>query len=807
MSTNKNNSKIRFASSVVRKDIGSMEELNRIAMETLDEEHGSINKDSYSHIQQNVDSNPAVVMTGKRIDNIASEVVEKVKQESTTLPTNATNVVKESKQKLYESRSISWLKFNKRVLELAKDKSVPLFERAKFLSITESNLDEFNMVRIPKMLSGRFNEEQEQLTNKEFKEVKNAMYKFIAEQHRVHEELIKELSAEGFEMIVNKEQLTKKEFGWAKKYFKDKVRSVLTPIVYDNMRPFQLLKNDKTYIGVMIEDNNLEMFGTIEVPSFGDRIIEIESSEPGKRKFILIENLIRMFVDQMFKAINDKTSVAIFRALKSTDYEVETDEIVVEILERKLRRNEHGDVMRVDIIGDYKGDIKDTLRGLVGDAHTIFNKVKGQSPILNLTYMMEFMKLKITSEQETKFKYSEFKPRISDKLVDANLFDIISKEDIILQHPYEPYQTVIDFINQAALDPNTVGIKQTLYRVSKDSPVVAALVKAARNGVMVTVICEVKARFDEIHNIEMAREIEKAGGQVIYGINDLKIHSKMCMVTRKTKKGNLERFVHLGTGNYNEKTSKIYTDISYFTSKSHIVEDVEDIFNSLTGYSTLKPKKLFCSPNGIANKIISLIDKQSEIAKSGKDAYINIKVNGLTDKKIINKLYEAADAGVKITLIVRGMCCLVDTSKITVKSIVGRFLEHSRIYEFGSGGDSEIYISSADLMERNLYNRVELLIPINSAKAKKRVTNIMETYIKDESAFFLINGEYVKTISREEFVRSEKEIKTDNSVKEELNDTEKRIFSSQEYNLENARKARKIPIHKLEMLIKNKKKE
>lgn len=697
--------------------------------------------------------------------------------------------IKDASVNKYESRSMSWLKFNSRVLELAKSQTVPLFERLKYLSITESNLDEFNMVKLPNLLSGK-NENNKTpkgvVDYKEYKMVKSEMNHFIKEQRDVHMTLLSELDKEGFELVVDKNQLTKKEFGWASLYFEDKVRPMLSPIIYDNMRPFQLLRNNYKYIGVIIRGETKELFGTVEVPNVCDRLIEIGTVKGAKRKFILIENLIEMNLSELFMDIKlVKKATSIFRVLKSTTYEVEnSDEIAFKVVERKLKRNEHGDVMRIDICGDKNNKVREELKKLVMNENTIYNKVDG---IVDLGYNMEFMNVSLDTDEKSKYKYSELNPKVADHLDNTNLFDIIKEEDIVLHHPYEPYQTVIDFINQAADDEDTVCIKQTLYRVSKDSPVVAALIRAARRGVMVTVICEIKARFDEMHNIEMAREIEKAGGQVIYGVHNRKIHAKMCLVVKRNNKGNLKSYVHVGTGNYNEKTSKIYTDISYFTSKKHIVNDIAKVFNSITGCMELKLDKVFCSPNGIVEHLSSKIDNEIVNAKNGIEAHIKIKVNGLTDKTIIDKLYEASEAGVQVTLIVRGMCSLVDTSKIIVKSIVGRLLEHSRIYEFCNAGDNIVYISSADLMERNLYNRVELLIPI-SGKSKKRVLNILDKYVKDESAFCLIDGDYKRQTEKEYHLSINKDTEADVfQLKKMDKDTYKkykvRLYSAQEYFL------------------------
>lgn len=688
-------------------------------------------------------------------------------------------IINDSKK--FESKSKSWIKFNQRVLGIASDINTPLFERLKFLGITESNLDEFSMVRMSKTLKNNIHE---------YKDLKSKTREFIKEQQSLNKELITCLEKENFQLVRNNKDLNKKEKAWLKRYFEDKMLTGLTPMVYDRMRPFRMMANKKLYIAVTIETEKGIELGTVEVPDLFGRLIEIKT-DGTTRKFILAEDLMILFINNIFKNVR---SYAKFRILKSSDYEIDkNDEIFVESMVKKLKVVDEGQVMRMDIQG---GDsrLKETLSRMLNVTKTTAINNLSKNDIIDLTYLLEFMDVELTSEQEAIFKYAKFESEVKPNLKGVDLFqEMDDNGDIILQHPYESYDTVIDFINQAADSPDTVAIKQTLYRVSKNSPIVKALMRAARRGVMVTVICELKARFDEANNIRMAREMERAGCNVIYGIEeDLKIHAKMCLVVKRKPSGKLKHYCHLSTGNYNEKSAQIYTDISYFTCKKSICKDIITVFNNITARTNFPLKHLYCSPYNIADKLSKLIDREISNARQGKPAYIKFKCNGVTDPFIISKIYEAADAGVDCELVVRGMCSLIDTEKVKVKSILGRFLEHSRIYEFCNNGDSEIFISSADLMERNLYSRVELLVPMHGS-AKKQVRRILEKYMLDESAFIMDNGIY-KRMDKTEFKNSlsENDIEMNYVTKHNKKQLKKdkrnvRLYSSQELFLRDAK--------------------
>lgn len=645
----------------------------------------------------------------------------------------------------YDTRDLSWLKFNKRILELAEDRNIPLLERIKFLSITSSNLDEFTMVRIPKLID-KIESDPDQLNimgktpKKEFDKLTKDIDNFIDIQNSVLESLLIELQAEGIFIIKNKKELTPKGKKFLKKYFEDKVLSLLTPLVFDNVRPFPLIANNTLYIGVIIDNNGENIFGTIQVPDI-DRLIEIhDTSLPeGIREFILLEDLIRINLDQIF--VNKKIEkTCIYRVLRDYDYKVDNDKVfLADEIKETLKRRQANDVLRLDISGNKKEFTKVLHKAI----HISKNFINKTNSIIDPTFGFLLADIKLTDEQREKLLYKKFSPQIGfDVLDEYDIFDKIDKNDIVLHHPYESYDTVIEFVKRASEDKDVMAIKQTLYRVSKDSPIMKALIKAAENGKHVTVLLEIKARFDEENNLAWANRLERAGGHVIYGVPDMKTHCKMCLVIKKTKKGNLEKYVHIGTGNYNEKNAKQYTDISILTSNNSITNDIEKLFNYITGFSEPNMRRISYSPNNLFPNLVKYIDTEIEAIKAGKQANIVIKVNGLTDKAIIDKLYEASDAGVKIELIVRGSCGIYPTENISIKSIVGRFLEHSRIYYFKNTG---VFISSADLMERNLYHRIELLMPVLNKLTKARIMNILKVYQSDNSCFINKGDEgYIK---------------------------------------------------------------
>ena len=631
---------------------------------------------------------------------------------------------------LYETRDMSWLRFNKRILELSLDKNIPLLERANFLSITSSNLDEFTMVRMANLLDRKNKDAKNILGQKykdEFTQLQERMEIFLDDQSNSYLKLIEELNNKDIKIINNKDDLSQEQIKFIVDYFNDKVMPLLTPMVFDNTRPFPLIQNNILNIGVILKNGNENVFGTIQIPDCLDRVIKINSTS-GYR-FILIEDLIIMNLDKIFRnKIVSKTCT--YRVLRDFDYSVADEKkvFITDQVTETLKRRKSNNVIRLDIYGNKKAFTK-----LLSDALKInkCNVNKSETPV-DLTFLSKI----VNSIKETDDKYKKLK--FMKAPLKDNLFKQIKQSDILLHHPYDSYETVVDFIEQAAKDKDVVVIKQTLYRVTKDSPIMKALIKAAEKGKHVTVVLEVKARFDEENNIKWANELEKHGVYVVYGTPNKKVHCKMCLVIKKTNKG-YDKYCHIGTGNYNEKNSKIYTDLSLFTSKKEITNSIEELFNYLTGFSeTTNNDYVFHSPENLSTKLIEMIDKEIEEYKRGNKAEIIIKVNSLTDKIIIDKLYEASNIGVKITLIVRSACSLIKTSdNLIVKSIVGRYLEHSRIYYFANSG---YFISSSDLMERNLYHRVELLVKVSN----KRIINILNIFVNDNSCFQLIDGEYKK---------------------------------------------------------------
>lgn len=658
----------------------------------------------------------------------------------------------------YEARDLSWMAFNERILDLAKDKETPLLERLKFLSITASNLDEFIMVRMGALIKKVLEKESSRNINgmtpvQEYKILFKKLNSFIHRQQKSLCSIRKELEEKGYYLyrpskaIMNPSNKRKR---WLDNYFEDKVQGLIVPIVFDNSRPFPLIQSKVMNIGVLLEDPrnpNVDMFGTIQVPNI-ERVIEIESKDvpKGERHFILLEDLILMNLDKIF--ISRKiTEHCFYRALRNFDDEVEnnTHTFLADRMKESLKKREKGDVVALEITKASKEITRILQNALkVDKKHVIEMK-----ELVDLS--MGFgINVPLSDEEKATLLYKKFTPQVGKDLVGThNILDVIDKNDVFLHHPYESFDAVVDFVREAADNPDVLAIRQTLYRLSSNSPIMDSLIKAAENGKQVVVLLEIKARFDEKRNLEWATKLERAGGHVIYGVENLKTHCKMTLITKRTRKGNLKNYVHIGTGNYNDVTSKIYTDMSVFTAHPLICKDVFNLFNTLTGFSEPKLKRIVAAPYNLRDKFIELIDREIENAKNGKEALLTFKVNSLTDKTIIDKLYEASANGVKCTMIVRGACCLVTgieglSENITVVSNVGRFLEHSRVYKFGNNGKSEIYIASSDLMERNLDKRFEIAMPVLDPTIKARIEDILMHHITDTHAYELKGKKYKK---------------------------------------------------------------
>lgn len=658
-----------------------------------------------------------------------------------------------SSAEYFTNRELSWIKFNRRVLSEAKDKNYPIFERIKFLSISASNLDEFFMVRVASLEdmihAGYTKKDIAGLSpTEQLSEVSNETHEFVIEQYlTLNKSLIPLLAHAGVRFISQHEMLTEEEGRFVDKYFYENVYPVLTPMAVDSSRPFPLIRNKSLNIGALLSkkksDDEIE-FATVQVPSVLPRIIKIPC-ESGI-SIILLEEIIERNISKLFLNY-DLICAHPFRIMRNADFEIDEDEAgdLLKEIEKQIKKRAWGQVIRLEVPDDIdKKLLKYLKQELVIDDAVIY-KIGGP---LDLTFLMELYGLDGFESLKSEKYIPKENPDIPS---DADVFECIRKKDILLHHPYETFEPVVNFIRQAAKDENVLAIKQTLYRVSGNSPIIAALAQAADNGKQVTVLVELKARFDEENNIIWARMLEKAGCHVIYGLVGLKTHSKITLVVRREEEG-IRRYVHLGTGNYNDSTAKLYTDIGLLTCSEMIGEDATAVFNMLSGYSEpMWWNRLSLAPLWLKDRFLSLIERERDNALLGKKAVIKAKVNSLCDKDVICALYEASSAGVKIDLIVRGICSLKVGIKgvsenITVRSIVGEFLEHSRIFYFENAGNSEIYCASADWMPRNLERRVEILYPIESPELKTKILHILDVLFADNvrASIMSEDGSYEK---------------------------------------------------------------
>lgn len=620
---------------------------------------------------------------------------------------------------LYMNRELSWLEFNHRVLEEALDERHPLLERAKFLSIVSSNLDEFFMIRVAAIKEqiladvteyspdGRIPLQQLKAVHARVEVMLNRMSECF------WNDLHPKLTAAGIHLLRIKD-LTDGERGQLNEYFAREIFPVLTPLAFDPGHPFPYISNLSLSLAVVVSTpKGEEKFARVKVPDVLPRLVQVQKDEHNNQqfRFVWLEDLIACNLGMLFPGMAVKESYA-FRVTRNADIEIEEDEAgdLISTIAESIRQRRFGSVVRVGIENTMPARIKNIL---VENLEVTNDDVYHLTPPLGMGHLMQLMKLPRPDLKDPPY----YPPAIMTEEDGEDIFSIIRRGDVLLHHPYDSFSPVVQFIKSAATDPNVLAIKQTLYRIGKESPLVPLLIQAAESGKQVAVLVELKARFDEENNIEWAKQLERAGVHVVYGLVGLKTHAKMLLVVRKEGDG-IRRYVHLGTGNYNPITARIYTDFSYFTCKEDITSDVSEVFNYLTGYSRRDEyKKLMVAPVNLRERIHDMIQRETAYALSDKPARIIFKMNSLTDVHEIATLYEAAKAGVKIDLIVRGICCLKPGVKeisenIRVVSIVGRFLEHSRVYYFGNNGKPELYLSSADLMGRNLDRRVELMFPI-----------------------------------------------------------------------------------------------
>lgn len=661
--------------------------------------------------------------------------------------------------KNYVNRELSWLEFDFRILNEARDKSIPLFERLKFLSITASNLDEFFMVRVASLkdmvhakykktdIAGLRPEEQLELIGEKTHEL-------VALQYSTYNRsLLPALKQQGLQIVSEHEELTEKDGNFVDRFFHDNVYPVLTPMAVDSSRPFPLIRNKSLNIAALVQKKNgadgLE-FAMVQVPSGLPRIVELPADGNGERRVILLEEIIERNMKELFLNYNI-VSAHPFRIMRNADFTLDEEEAedLLEEIQKQLKKRQWGEVIRLEVEEKVDKRLLKILKRELSVGNDDIYEINGP---LDLTFLMKMYGMSGFDELKT----PSYTPQpIPAFMNDDDIFTNMRKGDILLHHPYQTFEPVVEFVRQAAKDPDVLAIKQTLYRVSGHSPIVAALAEAAERGKQVSVLVELKARFDEENNINWAKKLEKAGCHVIYGLVGLKTHCKITLVVRREEDG-IRRYVHLGTGNYNDSTAKLYTDCGLMTCHPQIGEDATAVFNMLSGYSEPPTwNKLALAPLWLRGRCIRMIKREAEHARAGKPARIMAKMNSLCDKEVIANLYEASCAGVKIELVIRGICCLKAgipglSENITVHSIVGNFLEHARILYVENDGSPEVYMGSADWMPRNLDKRVEIMFPVEDPELKKQVIHILQVQLEDNVKAHVLqpDGTYEKIDKR-----------------------------------------------------------
>ncbi len=658
-----------------------------------------------------------------------------------------------NKPEYFFNRELSWLKFNLRVLREAGVKTTPLLERLKFVAITASNLDEFFMVRVAGLWdqyeNGINKRDAAGLTVKaQLEEISKAAHDQMKLLNKYLLSLVKELRDAGI-YICRVSELSEKGRRWLEAYYQEEIFPVLTPMAVDASRPFPFLANKTLNLAVELTNQEGEdSMGIVQVPSVLPRLLEVPGEE--KRSFVFLEDVINEHCSDLYSGCKI-LDVVPFRITRDADLEFDEDDIdnLLKEVEKSLRKRTRGASVRLEIYNKANSRIRKFLYDNLDITEQEVYEINGP---LDATCFFKFASL----PGMWPWLYEPFVPQRPLELPDdSDIFKVLRERDVLLHHPYESFDPVVKFVSDAANDPNVLAIKQTLYRVSGNSPIVAALARAAENGKQVTVLVELKARFDEENNIIWARRLEEAGCHVIYGLMGLKTHAKIILVVRKEADG-IKRYVHLGTGNYNDNTAKLYTDMGLMTANDQFGSDASAFFNVLSGYSDPPVwNKLVMAPLGLRKKIYELIDNEISIVKKGGTGHIIAKMNSLIDYPVIQKLYEASMAGVKIDLIIRGICGLragMDgiSDNITVRSIVGRQLEHSRIFWFQGGGKEQLFLSSADWMPRNLNDRVELFFPVETPAHIERIKKVLDLYLRDNVGAHMMqsNGTYRRVTNR-----------------------------------------------------------
>ena len=663
------------------------------------------------------------------------------------------------KPEYFTNREISWLSFNSRVLYEARDKSLPLLERLKFLSITSSNLDEFFMIRVASLkdmvhakynkkdIAGMTPEEQLVAISAEAHDLVHLQYSTY------NRSLLPALKQIGVEVVTEHERMSEEQAHYADQYFEETIYPVLTPMAMDSSRPFPLIRNKTLNIGALISqkgEKGKAEFATVQVPSVLPRIIRLPDGPNGEKCVTLLEEVIERNIDKLFLNY-DVVCAHPYRIMRNADLSIDEDDAadLLKEIQKQLKKRQWGEVIRLEIEDKMEPKLLKILKQEFEVKEDDIYRISGP---LDLTFLMKLYGI----DGMDAHRYTPYRPQPVPGMNDEeDIFTQIRRGDILLHHPYMTFEPVIQFVKQAAMDPDVLAIKQTLYRVSGNSPIVAALAQAAENGKQVSVLVELKARFDEENNINWAKMLEKAGCHVIYGLHGLKTHSKITLVVRREEDG-IRRYVHLGTGNYNDSTAKLYTDCGILTCHEPIGEDATAVFNMLSGYSEPKSwNRLILAPLWLRGSFLNMIRRETEHARAGVPARIVAKMNSLCDKEIIAALYEASAAGVEIDLIIRGICCLRTgipkvSEHIRVRSLVGNFLEHARIFYFRNGGEEEFYMGSADWMPRNLDKRVEITFPVEDQRLKEEVRHILQIQLEDNVKAHILqpDGSYEKIDKR-----------------------------------------------------------
>ena len=638
------------------------------------------------------------------------------------------------------NRELSWVAFNKRVLSEGIDSRTSLLERAKFFAIFSTNLDEFFMVRVARVKK-KFAERMDIISDdglnpeKQLQAIREALVPLVAMQHEFFENTLRpELHNHGVKLLDYK-NIDKKHQRYLKAYFQDKLFPVLTPLAVDPAHPFPYISNLSLNLVVIVRDRDTKEknFARVKVPNVLPRFVKIPETDD--HTFVPLEQVIAHNLDALFPGM-EIVSYYPFRITRDAELDIEEEEAddLISALQEELRKQKFGSVVRMEIASDIPPEIRKELIEQLGITETDVYDIPG---LIGLGGLMAIAFLPMPEHQDKPWK-SVTHPRLKQGDEDGkNIFDVISEGDFLVHHPYQSFTTTVQrFIEEAANDDNVLAIKQTLYRTSGDSPIVHALIRAAENGKQVAVLVELKARFDEANNILWAKKLENAGVHVVYGLKNLKTHTKTALVVRQ-EGDRLVRYVHIGTGNYNPKTARFYSDLGIFSCNDNLGADLTDLFNYLTGYSRQRDyRKLLVAPVNMREKFLKLIHREIEHQKQGYPSYIIAKMNSLVDPEIISALYEASQVGVNIDLIIRGICCVRPkvkglSDRIRVISVIGRFLEHSRIFYFSNGGEEQVYIGSADWMPRNLDARVEVITPVEEGSLIKELKQILEIILAD----------------------------------------------------------------------------